>query len=475
MREVTKSRLELHPASLANALARIAILLLPAVLLLLASNRSEGQSRVMLLMGGAFQIVVCCFSFLSRRSWQQPAGPSVIALYLIGLGWLWVGAKGGSDWFPHLAQAVLLVVPLSVFAMNTLMNSGAHALRCARLLADRLAVRKDWPQELDACRGLPEVKAFRESLHVDAAPALVLLDHVRPQVRIAALAALEFRKDWRPGQAERVLLLAQTAEQPPLRAAALSALANVDDRLLIEAVAEFLRDPAHQVRRAATEALLWDSERRWPWIRYAVRFTLADQTHAHDGPLIEEGQLMPPEALHDLHAWAAEKGVLAVRSALTLGAHYSRALTERPDDSLVMRLQAQLVDPHTPPALRMELARVLQEHHAVEVAMMERLLDPANPAPLRLVAADTLMAEGRNSAALATLHEVARLPNREMALATAEVVQRRLGVDLGLKANGPTPVIHSRQAAEVTRRVMMWAAQQDLPENVVDSTPLRAN
>lgn len=472
MRELSSSRSDPSQAPLVGIVLRILTLLLPALLLLLASSRAEGTSRTMLCVGGVFQVVVCCFSFLSRRSWRQPAGPSVIALYLIALGWLWVGADVRVDWFPHLAQAILLVVPLSVFALQTLANSGAHAIRHARLLADRLAARKDWPAELDACRGLPEVKAFREALHVDAAPALALLDHARPQVRIAALAALEFRKDWRPGQAERVLILAHSADQPAVRAAALAALANLDDRLLIEAVAEFLRDPSAAVRRAAAEALLWDAERRWPWIRYTVRFTLADPAHASEGALPYQGQSLPPEAVHDLHAWAAEKGVLAIRAALTLGDHYDRALPEQPDEELVERLGRLLVDPHTPPGLRLELARVLQKHRAIDLATREKLLDPANPAPLRLVAADSLLAEGRHAAALAALHEVARLPNREMALATAAVVQCRLGVDLGLDPDGPPPGIHSRQAAEVTRRVMTWAARQDLPENVVDSAPL---
>ena len=54
---------------------------------------------------------------------------------------------------------------------------------------------------------------------------------------------------------------------------------------------------------------------------------------------------------------------------------------------------------------------------------------------------------------------MARLPNREMALTTAEVVQRRLGVDLGLAVGQLLPPLHSRLAAEVTRRVMAWAAQ----------------
>src|SRR5262245_38539661 len=259
MRVHASSRVDGTQPPLAGACVRIATLLLPALLLLVASARASGASRFVLLAGGAFPLLVCCFSFLGRKVWAQPAGPSVIALYLVGLGWLWMGAQTRDDWFPHLAQAILLVVPLSVFALQTLTSSGAHAIRRARLLADRLAARKDWPADLTACRDLPEVKAFREALHVDAAPALALLDHARPQVRLAALAALEFRKDWRPGQAERVLLVAQSSEQPALRVAALSALANVDDRLLIEAVAEFLRDPSSQVRRAATEALIWDS------------------------------------------------------------------------------------------------------------------------------------------------------------------------------------------------------------------------
>ena len=45
------------------------------------------------------------------------------------------------------------------------------------------------------------------------------------------MAALDFRKHWRPGQAEVVLKLALRAEEPAVRAAALSALANLEDRL----------------------------------------------------------------------------------------------------------------------------------------------------------------------------------------------------------------------------------------------------
>ncbi len=444
-------------------LLRVMVLLLPASLLLVASVRAPQEARLMLWLGTAFQVLCCLLSFLSRQAWRQQLGPSVITLYVIALGWLWLAAGGGNDWYPHLAQAVLLVVPLVVFAQQMLTDSGVTALRQARLLAERLARRKDWPADLAACRSLPEVKAFREALHVDATPALTLLDNPRVEVRVAALAALEFRQNWRRGQAEVVLYCAQRSQEPVVRSAAVMALANVDDRSLIELLAEFLRDPSGEVRRAATEALLWNSERRWPWIRHLLRRGLGDAAFKDDGALRFDGQLLNSEAVADLTAWAAEKGILGLRAAQTLGVHYGRALTERHDDRLIHELQHQLANPHAPPALRMELAWLLRNDGELERDLVEKLLDPSNPAPLRLVAVDALMTEEENFEAMAALRDLARLPNREIALATADVVQRRLGVDLGLALGQPLPPIHSRQAAEVTRRVMMWAAQNDQP------------
>jgi hypothetical protein len=53
------------------------------------------------------------------------------------------------------------------------------------------------------------------------------------------------------------------------------------------------------------------------------------------------------------------------------------------------------------------------------------------------------------------------------------VIQRRLGIDLGLGLGQPLPPIHSRQAAEITRRVMGWAAHYDADDeaNLDDSRP----
>jgi HEAT repeat protein len=442
-------------------LLRCAILFLPAGLLTLAALRCPPQNALMFWLGVLFQLLVCLLSMLSRQTWHQSVGPSVITLYLIGLGWLSFGASNFEDWYPHLAQSVLLVVALVFFAQQMLAESGASALRRARRLAARLAQRRDWPADLVACRQLPEVKALREALHRDATPALELLSSPRVEVRVAALAALEFRPNWGRGQAEFVLDLAQRAPEPAIRAVALAALANVDDRNLVEVLAEFLRDPSWEVRRGAVEALLWDCERRWAWIRHAVRRYLADPTYKDDGALQHDGHLLSPEAIADLTAWAAEKGLLGMRAAVTLGLHYQRVLAEAPDPELVDALRRQLADPHAAPALRMELAWLLREGDELDLDLLEKLLDPANPAPLRLLAVESLLAREEHAEALTALRDLARLPNREIAVATADVVQRRLGVDMGLALGQPLPPVHSRPAVEVTRRVMLWAAQHD--------------
>src|SRR6266446_2493848 len=184
-------------------LGRVLILAMPTLFLLMCGLRFPGMTNLMLWMGTGFNGLVLVLCLVNRRRWDQPLGASVIMLYLIGLAWLWV-AEPVPDWFTHFAKAVLLVTPLVVFGYQTLYESGAPALRHANVLAQRLADRKEWPADLSACRTLPEVKALRAALNLDAGPALVLLQHPRPEVRVAALGALEFRKDWGPGEAELV-------------------------------------------------------------------------------------------------------------------------------------------------------------------------------------------------------------------------------------------------------------------------------
>jgi hypothetical protein len=366
-----------------------------------------------------------------------------------------------------------MIIPLIVFGFQTLYDSGAPALRRANLLADRLRVRREWPNDLVACRGLPEVKALRAALGTDASPALALLNDPRPEVRVAALAAMEFRKEWRPGQAELVLQVGQRDEHPAVRAAAVCALGNLEERALIEMLAQFLLDNSIEVRRSAIEALLWDTEHRWGWVRFTIRRVLADPLFANDGPILPDGQLLTEEAVGDLTAWCAEKGILSARSAQTLAAHYHRALSEANDNKLFQELRRQLGAFHTPAILRLELGRLLQLFQELDQKLLEGLLDHANPSPLRLIACECVLTDMTdnplNSRAVQTLKDLARLPNREIALATADVVQRRLGIDLGMGIGQPLPLVQTRQAAEIARRVMQWAVQFADDENIDDS------
>jgi hypothetical protein len=440
---------------------RIGLLFLPAAVLLVCAL---GRPHLALWLGIIFQLgfIVGLRVMNGPRGWHVLGMPALVS-YLTAISWLWlgVGIHEPTDPVFHFAVSVLLVVSLCVFGLQILSDSGAQEMRNARMLARRLEDRRNWPEDLAGCRALPEVKALREAVHIDPVPALAMLLQPRPQIRIAALAALEFRKHWEPGQAELVLSVAQHAQEPEVRAAAIMALANVDDRLLVERLAEYLRDPSPEVRRAATEALLWNTERRWPWIRPAIRAALADSICEQDGPLIPNGQMLSAEAMNDLTAWAAEKGIMAIRAALTLGVHYERLLNQERDNFLIQDLQQQLANPNAATPLRMELARLLKKDNLLPRDLHEKLLDSANPAPLRLIAAEALLAEGKHPAAVVALREVARLPNREIALATAEIVQRRLGMDLGLSLGQELPPVQSRQAADVTRRVMTWAAQNE--------------
>ncbi len=174
---------------------------------------------------------------------------------------------------------------------------------------------------------------------------------------------------------------------------------------------------------------------------------------------------MTADAQSDLIAWSAEKGIIALRSALTLGTYYGQVLAAGNSPETANQLQ-RLIDPQTAPMLRLELARLLHQYRELDSNDLLKLLNPTMPAPVRLVGVEALLAVGNCPEAVAALHDLARLPNREIALSTADVVQRRMGIDLGLPRNQPLPPVHSRTAAEVARRVLSWATQHE----VIDSS-----
>jgi hypothetical protein len=467
----SKKRLPSAAWSVPLGVIRLLILLAPVSLLLAAGLRAEGDASEWFLIGAGLLVALVAVLMAFGRTWAPPLRVGVLVCYAVGAGWMWFGSPRveGRDWFLHLSQALLLVGPLLLLAGFTVLQSGALLFRRARMLARRIQERTSWPSPLEACRDLPEVKAFREALAYEAGPALQLLHDPRPQVRLAALTALEFRKYWREGQAEMVVGLLHKEPVPEVRAAAVAALANTHDRETIEVLADCLRDRDARVRRAASDALFWDVENRWALMRYGVRRALADPVFRDDGSLLRDGQRLPQPAIDDLLGWCAEKGLLSLRSSQTLSQMYSRLLQDRPEVTLPKVLDL-VQEVHTPPLLRIELCRLLKSQDLLEAPLAEALLDQGNPAPLRLVASETLLEKGpQHVKAIITLRDLARLPNRELNLATADVVQRMLGVDLGLALGQAAPTADSARAIEVSRRLMTWAAHPEHVENVLEA------
>lgn len=448
-------------------LGRVVIVLLPAGVLAFGIPHVPEDSQAQLAVGAGLIGFMGLLLLPQGRLGSTTTGLAVAALYVLAQVWLWFLKLPYHDhWYPHFAFAVLLAVPLLIVAAVSLINSGAHDLRRARLLVKQLLRRKDWPSDLSFCPTLPEVMELRDAVRADAAPALALLQDPRPEIRASALAALAYRKSWKAGQDAMVKRVAQSAREPAVRAAAVRALAFTRDREQVEVLAGFLRDRAPEVRRSATEVLFWESERRWAWVRYSVHDTLGDPALRDEGALPLAGVTLPEQALTDLHEWAGESGAQAVRAAQTLSAYYGHALSDR-DEVLAAKLRRVVLNLHSPTMLRTELATLLIELKLIDPADEARLLTAENPTPLRLMAADALLSTGPHPQAVASLRDLARMPNREIALAVGQIVQRRLGVDLGFDLNKP-PVPNTRKGAELTRRVMEWAADDREPDTNAD-------
>ena len=245
--------------------------------------------------------------------WRPPVSASVIVLYLIALVWAWVALRGSTDWLGYIAQGVLLLVGVSLLALHDLTRTGAEPLRQATRWSRRIAARERWPAQMTDCRVIPEALALREAIHADPTPALALLSDPRPQVQTAALGALEYRPHWREGEAELVLKVGWESEVPAVRAAAAYALAGVNTAELVAGLADFLRDPIADVRRAASEALMWDADPRWPFARDAVREALADPALYQEGPMFVGIGRLPAAAVADLISWSAEHQPLRAR------------------------------------------------------------------------------------------------------------------------------------------------------------------
>ncbi len=438
-----------------GALISVGLLLAPTAVLTWLAIRFNAVP----LWAGAGVQAMFAFVFLRAHPvWRPPASASIIVLYLIALGWVFVPTRGSNDWEVHTGQGILLLAAIGLLALHDLTRTGAEPNRRANKWSRRIAGRSRWPMSLADCRTMPEASRLRNSIRDEASPALALLSDPRPEVVTAALGALEYRTNWKPGEAELVLKVAKLSPEPGVRTAAAYALAGVEQPELIAGLAGFLRDPAPEVRLAAAESLLWDGNRRWAYARDAVRDALADPRLSEDGPLFTGTTRLPVAAIADLTTWAADHPPLARRAIMTLIEQHNRSLTDGDRPELGSELAYEMLNPGTPPALRVELAALLRDHHQLSPDLLDRLTNPDQPGPIRLFAAEVMLRTNPNDPdGVDVLRGLARQPNRELAVQIGAILQAVLGLDLGLPQSDELPSPNSKMAADVARRVLAWA------------------
>jgi hypothetical protein len=445
------------------------LLLTPTATLGLLAARTESLP---IAVGAGVQALFLLVFLRAHPVWRPPISVSIVVLYLVAVLWAWIPLRQSTDWAPPLAQGLLLLIGVGLFAVHDLFRTGAEPLRQALRWTRRLTSRRHWPEQVADCRTLPEVAHLRGAIRDEPGPVLALLSDRRPQVQTAALGALEYRPHWRPGEAELVLKIGWESEEPAVRAAAAYALAGVGTAELVAGLADFLRDPVPEVRRAAAEALMWDADARWPFARDGVREALADPALYDDRAMFAGIGRLPAAAVADLITWSAEHPPLAGRAILTLVEHYHADLlaAERPE--LGAELSAKMLDNETSPALRVEIAALLREHHLLTADMLDRLTNLDQPAPIRLFAAELMLRiNPHDPDGVDVLRGLARQPNRELAVRVAAVLQSVLGWDMGLP-EGELPQPNSKEAADITRRVLAWAnGVTGMTQDVLRPTP----
>ncbi|MFO0824934.1 MAG: HEAT repeat domain-containing protein [Gemmataceae bacterium] len=441
------------------------ILLFPAVVLGLLASHADS---LIVAIGAGVQTAFLLFFLRAHPVWQPPISVMVVVLYLIACVWAWYPLQGSTDWAANLAQGSLLLGAVGLFAIHDLTRTGAEPLRRANRWKRRILTRRGWPADLADCRTVPEAVGLRYAMQMEPAPALSLLSDPRQEVQAAALGALEYQARWREGEAEMVMRHAHKHPEPSIRAAAVYALAGVQPAELVTELAGFLRDPAPEVRLAAAESLMWNADARWPFVREIVKDTLADPKLVKDGPLFTTAGRLPAAAIADLITWSAEHPPLARRAILTVIEHFHGDLLNAERPELANEIATMMLNNDTPPALRVELAGLLREHHMLTPDLLDRLTNMNQPAPMRLFAAEQMLRlNPHDPDGVDVLRGLARQPNRELSLQVAAVLQNVLGLELGLPSGEVQP--QSKQAADVARRVLAWA--NGATAEALNSTP----
>lgn len=442
-------------------LATAALLLAPATMLAVDATRHDGVAKS-IAIGVAVSLAIEGVFLITRYGPQRTANSLfTVAFYAVAALVLRFNSPDLSSPATHAMLGCTLLMPVGLFVRREVSITGGNARR-AKFLISQLLARRDWPATYAEYRSCPLINALREGIGENAAPVLPLLAHDDVRVQMAALTALEFHTGWRKGQVEAVLQRATYTDQPPVRAAALLALANVTKTRHVIGMLPYLRDRSQEVRRAAAVAILWDAPNRWPEIRGHIRLSLAAANAAKDGPLPCSGSL-PPAALEDLVHWAVEAGPIGKRATQTLIRHCNKAIHEDGSPQAIGRVLNLVINVKVPAAIRVELAHRLQSADVFPPDVAARLLGSTHPTMLRVLAAGAVLHDHSEQAAVEVLREAAKQPNREITMAAASLVQKYLGVDLGLAVGGQLPETNSREAADITRRVQKWARNPNSP------------
>ncbi len=448
------------------------VFVLPSMLLLMQVLLAPAEGQLWLLIGFGVSAGAGLLALSYLRD-LPTIRFSALFLSLLAIPWFYLAGEGQSYFTQAMSLSVLFALAVAGLIGFWLERSGSLMYRRARRLSEEIASKTDWPHELLRCKDIPEVRAFREAIRYDAGPALNLLEHNHPGVRIAALGALEYRAYWAVGQANEVMRVLETDRVPEVRLMAIRALSGQRDRRTTEIMANALCDQDEQVRNAAAESLFVKSERRardrrWQWMRNGIRLALSSNFMTDEGPILREGQTLSADAVADFVSWVGDRGPLGMRAAETLGVHYSRLIREDPHETS-RELIALVENPQTPALLRVQLAKLISHQYKGDIKLMEKLLHGGNPVPLRQMAAETLLTRtGRHPEALAALREIAKLGNRELALDTARIVQHCLNIDLGMAIGQPMPHPASPRAADITRKLLQWAMQSEPSQNAID-------
>ncbi len=451
---------------LAHAVS-LGLLLLPAVLLGVAAERYESA---LLLAGATAELLAAAALLRTREVWKPPVSGTLILLYLLGLGWIWFATQGAADPYIRVARGTFIFVALVLFALHDLTRTGVEPRRRARKLTNRLLTRAGWPATLPEFAKIPQVMELRDVVRDDPSLVLILLDDRRPDVQLAGLSALQGRPYWRWEEAGTLLKMARATTVPEVKILAVLALGTADNIDVLTGIAEFLKDPSKEVRRAACGSLLTGGQRRWASVRTVFRDYLADPMYLSDGSLPGAAGNLTPVAVCDLTGWATEPGPISERAVRTLLDHFHKLLQSEDTLGLPAELGRQLTDEQTPPILRVELAHLLHQHGLIPEDLLDRMTDADQLGPIRLLAADIMLkADPTDSSALDVLRGLGRQSNRDTAMAIARILQTRLQMELGVPGSGV--VLSTKQSAEITQKVFRWATGRGL--NVgLEETPL---